>query len=669
MTDPCEQQQARGGLDRPAPGGGAASAGAAHGGVSAVRGAAGRFGAGGRRRVVCGGVRGVFAPSDDGVWGLANEVELSVLEGLGGPTDGIGRLRGMGEALAARVAGPGDLVLLGRCLRSVAGSCQVFEAEVPAEMAAAVTAVCAVWDHPNAVEWLCWALAARLEDNLSGAWGVGAGWQGWEAHMADRRLRAAYEGGGTVEGLGDRFWLRVGSHPDPQVRACAQAADPAAGRAVLARLAEGSQPAEVLDIVASHPRTPASALLGVCDAGRLQHPWRVAQNNSAPRRVLDKIAGGLGAGGWDAALLRACWLVAQNPAASRRTLWKLACGDDGAVRSWVAVHPRAGRRALRRLALDEMWWVRQCAAGNPNTPRKALERLCADRRREVRAAAAANPNLPRRLLERLARDRSLVVRAAAAENPDLSDRLVERLASDEHWRVRWHAAMRDGLAENVLRALAGDPHRRVRRMAAQHPACPPDALRQLAADEDRRTHGFAAENPACPPDAIGALARSTAALTRWHAAANPSCPPDALRQLAADGDSRIRREAAQNPACPPDTLDRLASDERPGTRQAAAANPSCPPDALDRLASDGARFVRAVVAANPSTPDRLCERLAGDGRHVVFSAARKTLAERRRAGRDPRAPDRKTAGRAPVGRGETDDNTTKEQPCPNRTEP
>ena len=620
-------------------------AGAETGAAGGAAGCGARKRAGARRRraIVCGGVRGVFAPGADGVWRLVNGAELAVLEGLGGSSDGVGRLRGMDEALAARVAGPGDLVLLGRCLRSVADAYAVYQADVADEMAAAVTAACSVWDHTNAVDWLCWALASPLEDNLTEAMGVGAGWQGWEANYANEPTRGRWGGAGCLAGLGDRFWARVSSHRDSRVRGCAEAGNPRTGRARLGRLVGRWQPAEVLDAVASHPRTPARALMRVCDTAKVRHAWRVAQNKSASRRVLHRIASGPPPDGSEWYRMRAEWLVAQNPAAARRTLRGLACADDAAVRSWVAVHPRAGRRALRRLAGDEVWWVRRCAAWNPNTPRKALERLCADRRREVRAAAAANPKLPRRLVERLARDRSLVVRAAAAENPDLSDRLVERLASDEHWRVRWHAAMRDGLAEPVLRALAGDPHRRVRRMAAQHPACPPDALRRLAADEDRRTHGFAAENPACPPDLIGALARSTAALTRWHAAANPACPPGAL--------------------------DRLASDETPGTRKASAANPACPPGVLDCLASDGDRFVRAVVAANPSAPDRVVERLAGDGRHVVFSAARKTLAERRRAGPGPRAPDRKTAGRAPVGRGETDDNTTKEQPCPCRTEP
>ena len=41
-------------------------------------------------------------------------------------------------------------------------------------------------------------------------------------------------------------------------------------------------------------KTPGRALLRVCDAGRVQHPWRVAQNKSVPGWALTQIAGARG---------------------------------------------------------------------------------------------------------------------------------------------------------------------------------------------------------------------------------------------------------------------------------------------------------------------------------------------------------------------------------------
>ena len=160
--------------------------------------------------VVCDGVRGVFARGADGRWGLVNGAELAVLEGLGGSSDGASRLRGMGAALSAGAAGPGDLVRLGRCLRSLVEADEVCWAIVPPDLAAAVTVACAWWDRWKAGQWLCWVLSARLEANLLEGLGVGAGWLGWAMWSLLRPQRAWWNGIGWMERLGGEFWAKAG---------------------------------------------------------------------------------------------------------------------------------------------------------------------------------------------------------------------------------------------------------------------------------------------------------------------------------------------------------------------------------------------------------------------------------------------------------------------------
>ena len=155
----------------------AAEAAPAAGGKSRVR----------RRVLVRWGARGVFAPDGSGVWRLANGGELAVLEGLGGSKDGVALLRALDEALAAGLAGPGDLRLLVRCFDlldnySVRYWASAADDLVADDLVPAMTAVCAAWDSHAAAEWLCWALAAPLQDNLARSWWVGAGWECWEAH-------------------------------------------------------------------------------------------------------------------------------------------------------------------------------------------------------------------------------------------------------------------------------------------------------------------------------------------------------------------------------------------------------------------------------------------------------------------------------------------------------
>ncbi len=576
------------------------SAGAAGGGPSVPGAPVGA----GRRVVVCDGVRGVFARRADGRWGLANGAELAVLEGLGGPSEAISRLRGLGAALEAAVAGPGDLVALGRCLRGLESSVEVYAARVPVYLVAAVTAACARWDHPRASDWLCWVLASRLEGNLSAGSGVGPGWLGWDIEYFDSPRRAWWNGCGWLEGLGDGFWGQLAHHRDERVRLAAEASDPGTSPARLAELAE-TPFSEVADLVCSHPRTPARTMKNLCRVpGENRFVWRTAQNNSADPSVLRWLANGqhrrwnLGAAEW-----RLLWLLALNANTPRDVLGRLSRGADSPVLSWVAGHPSAGQRTLERLARHNRWQVRRPVGWHPSASDRLIARLAEDKRREVRAAVAERRDLPDGVLDHLAGDRSLVVRASAAANPDLCERLVRRLAQDPHPGVRREIARRQDTPEDALVSLAADPDRGVRAALGENPSAPPEAVALLAGDTDNRVRTAVSYHPEAPVGAIRRFARSKDGWLRWGAAANPSTPPEVLEALADDSDTDVRDTAVRNP------------------NQDQAV--------LERLAQHHDKFARHAVAENSAASDRLIARLAQDDCVVVFAAAAEALAERR----------------------------------------
>ncbi|WP_419927222.1 hypothetical protein [Candidatus Poriferisocius sp.] len=556
-----------------------------------------------RRVVVCDGVRAVFARRADGRWCLANGGELSVLEGLGGPPEPISRLRGMGAALEAGVAGPGDIAELGRCLKSVASSTDVFEARVPPHLAAAVTVACSSRGHHKAAEWLCWVLSSRLEENLSADARVGSGWLGWEINSGLLPRRAWWNGCGWLEGLDGEFWEKLAHHSDYRVPLAAEASDPNTPPARLNELA--STPSlEVIDLVCSHPRTPAGALKFLCQSARQNRTaWRVAQNASADASVLRWLSTSPHRGVLEAEDLRLLWLLAVNPNTPRDALGRLSRCDDSSVLSWVAYHPSAGRRTLERLARNRRWEVRRPIAWNPSAPGRLIARLAADKHRKVRSAVAERRSLPEEVLEELAADRSLEVRAAAAANPELCERLV--------------------------RQLAQDPHPRVRAAVARRPDAPPDVLAVLAEDADPGVREALGGNPSASPEAVACLAEDPVLGVRRAVCQRPEVPEDTIRQFARADDDWLRWGAAANTSTPPDVLEALVGDSDGQVRDAAARNPSIDEAVLERLAAHRDKYIRHSVVENPSVPDRLLEQLARDDCAVVFSAAAYTLAERR----------------------------------------
>ena len=335
-----------------------------------------------RRRVVtvedaC----GVFVRRG-GCWVLGNEAELRLLEALGGSEGARGRLLALAAALDAGAVGGGDLRRLSRLLGEMASGvpCLV---RVPGHLLGAVAYACAFWDSAAGWGWLGWALSARLDANLVREWMPGPGWESrdWEDQLLEAGFGREVH---WISEMSEGFWQRLGSHPSPCLRDAVAASDPGTSGRVLAELAgRDGLGVELLDLVASHPRTP--------------------------KRVLEEIASDF----WGHAGLR----VAQNLSAGRRVLSRLAQNPDRRVRFAVALNPNTPSGVRAAMAGDECADVRVAVAKALDVDPEALRVLGADGELGVRSWAAANLSTPAAVLETLLGDRSATVRACAAANP------------------------------------------------------------------------------------------------------------------------------------------------------------------------------------------------------------------------------------------------------------
>ena len=566
-----------------------------------------------RRQVSACGAKGVFAQSG-GRWVLENESELSILVGLGASREGLVLLQAMVPALNAGVAGAGDLGDLRHLLLALSEADEVCWAYVPEDLVAAVTVACAHWDHEAAEQWLCWALAERLEENLSDGLRVGAGWLCWVSLYKNRRAETWHRGTGWMDELGSEFWDYLANHKNPLVRAANAASNPKATPAQLASLAESSEE-EVLDLVASHPRSPAKVLLDLADLekGRpVELIWRAAQNLSAPKRALERLASislsrstqfeDHNSQAAEEMIVAQC-LIALNPNTPPRALTRLSRSEHEWVLGCVACNPNTPHETMERLAAHQAWAVRRAAASNSASPKMLLARLASDARREVRAQVAANPRLPNRLLGEMALDRSFMVRQAVAASPSLPRKLRETLASDSDGRVRWEIAHKEETPPEMLAEFAADPDPQVRSITALNNSTPEHAIARLAEDPDHHVLRMVAFNPKTPPAALKRFAQCENKYLRRDVASNPSTPPAALELLADDPDWYIQCHLAANTSTPPSVLERISRSKHPRPR--------------------------ASVAKNPDTPIRLVEQLLEDDCHQVSAAAADTLAQRR----------------------------------------
>ena len=556
-----------------------------------------------RRRVVSvGGVRGVLAAGEDG-WVVSNESEVRVLEALRGEHGALSRLAALTAALNEGVAAPQDLRRLNRWLSAITASQELWRIRVPEELCAAVAFVCVCADDEPLSRWLGFALSVRLNGSLVEGFLPGPGLESWSMPPSgwpwsfDRDAH-------WISELPKSFWDRLGAHRDERLRATAAASDPTSRPKVLEELARTHLGAsEVLDLVASNPRTPTKTrrhltrFPGFYGCGEL----RAAQNRTATAGLLDEL--------------------------SRRRNWE--------TRYAVASHPNVSPRALKRLGGDEFAVVRCAAARAPNAPVPGLEALATDGDVWVRANAASNRSLPLGLLQALLEDRYAAVRAAAVANPSLPTATAGGCVGDRAKGVRAAVAERPVTPE-VLAVLATDPKPQVRRAVGFNSRTPPEVLAVLAGDSCGEVRAAVAYHSDAPRRALRVLAADDYWWVRHNLAANTSAPPEILWALTADEDLHVQDQAARNTAMAPQRLQTLAAHQHWALRAAVALNPATSEQLLETLAADTYSEVRRCVCDNAAAPAHVLDALRSDPDYWVRAAAA-AASQRRRDQPDPDA--------------------------------
>ena len=562
-----------------------------------------------RRRVVSvGAVRGVLVLRG-GRWVVDNDSEVRLLEALRGERGARARLWALAATLDAGLVGAGDLRRLNGRLSAIAAverPEEVWRVRVPGDLMATVAYVCVCVSEELLSRWLGFALAARLDANLVRGLLPGPGWASWHAPHR-RRWETFDRDEHWISEMPKGFWSRLEAHSDERLRAVAVASDPASRPRVLETLIdEHYRVPEVLDLVASHSRTPTRALrrLVLRSWARERPDLRVAQNRSATAGLLGE----------------------------------LADNYDWEVRYVAAAHPKVPVPALRRLARNESPRVRAAVAGAVSAPTAVLEALASDRDVWVRRNVASNPSTPRAALEVLLRDRLAPVRAAAAENKNTPAEKVAARTRDRAIKVRCEVAAR-WVGTEALALLAADPKWKVRQAVAYNAQTPLEVLSLLARDTCEEVRAGVAYNTAAPPEALRALACDEFMWIRGHVAVNESVPTEVLVALARDEDRYVRGEAAENITMPQQQLKTLATDEHWQVRAGVALNRTAPGETLVLLAEDREGDVRRCVCENDDTPRRVLRSLRSDPDYWVRAAAAAAV-ERRRKRREGTASQR-----------------------------
>ena len=544
-----------------------------------------------------GRVTGVLTLGESG-WVVANDSEVRVLEGLRGERGARDRLWALAAVLDTGLAEAEDLRRLNGRLSAISALQQpeeVSSVRVPDDLLGAAAFVCACVNDEMLSRWLGFALSARLNSNLVRWLLPGPGCASWSIpHRIQWRSydRATY----WISEMPDSFWSRLQAHRDERLRAVAAASDPTARPKALENLANRhlGDP-EVLDLVASHPRTPTRVLRRLVWHGK-EVSLRVAQNRSATAGLLGELAKSI----------------------------------DYELRCVAASHPKLPVSALSRLARDESHWVRAAVARAEAAAASALEALASDADVRVRSWVASNPSAPPAALEVLLDDRSAVVRAPAAANENTPAELVRDRVQDRAKRVRSRLAERSDVGAEVLTVLAGDPKEAVREAVAHNPQTPSEVLDGLAGDCCGEVRAAVASNSNTRRNTLQVLAGDDYWWVRNCLAANKSAPTEVLRVLTGDEDVYVRGDAAENAAMPRALLKTLARHEAWEVRAGVALNSTTPEEILECLAADSHSDVRRCLCHNDEIPQRLLGALSSDPNYGVRAAAA-AACERRRS--------------------------------------
>ena len=564
-----------------------------------------------RRVVHCDGIRGVLERRG-GRWSIQNESEVRVLAALGGSARAFERLQALAATLDAGLIDRAGLTDLSKRLRAISDADNMTRVWIPDRLLPAVAFACTFMADSNGARWLACALSARLDSNLFRRILPGPGWCTLTRYRElsswgyDREIRWIDE---MPEAFWDRLSARRGCCPQDGLtdtcvnteealclKSVAAASDPNAPAGVLSELAT-SNDSVLLDLVASHPRTPAHVLLGVIENRQVEFgvKLRVPQNRSVPPWLLRRMA--------------------------KSSIWQ--------VRGLAATNPATPVSVLKELRGDDMQFVRSVVAGHESTPEEELRILAGDHESQVRRAVAINGACPVDLLERLLADRKWQVRSAAVANPAASLELVVAHAGDRAMGVRAAVASRSDAPGDVLRWLSRDDKARVRYAVAWNDNTPADALELLATAPEPHIRYQVGLNASTPTTVLALVAADSERWVRRSVADNAETPVDLLHMMAADDDSYVREAVGGNVAASADVLSALASDDRYWVRCAVAQNASTPGSALKSLIADENEEVRIASARNPSTADELLEALASDEDYRVRAEAAENLNNRR----------------------------------------
>ena len=546
-----------------------------------------------RRRVSVGRVQGVLTLGERG-WVVANDAEVRLWEALSGERGACDRLWALAAALDAGVVAVAGLRRLnGRlsAMLAVERPEELWQVQVPGDLLGAVAYVCVCMNEEMLSRWLESALAARLDPNLVRGLLPGPGWVSW--HVPHRRRWETFDRDEHwISELPESFWVRLEAHRDERLRAAAVVSDPAARPKVLKRLADEHRAVpEVMDLLASHPKTPMKVLRRIVlrPRGWERLDLRVAQNHSAAVWLLVELAGSTD---WE---LR--YVAAWHPRIPVSVLRRLARDEVSQVRAVVACAVAAPTTVLEELASDRDVAVRSNVAWNPSTSPPVLRQLLEDRLASVRAAAVANENTPTELAVSVARDRAIRVRRQVASRSGVGAEVLTALAADPKEAVRREVAMNEQTPSEVLDVLAGDRCRGVRAGVAYNRAASPDTLKMLASHKDRWLQTCLAVNESTPKALLAVLATSSDRYIRSAVAHNAAAPAELLRTLASDNDWYVRADVSSNTAVPNDLLKVLVEDSHPVVRRCLCDNDKVPEGLADALRADPDYWVRAAAAA------------------------------------------------------------------------
>ena len=545
-----------------------------------------------RRQVSVGCVRGVLTLGERG-WVVANDAEVRLLEALRAESGARDRLWAIVAALDAGVVEAAGLRRLnGRlsAILAVERPEELWQVQVPGDLLGAVAYVCVCMHEEMLSRWLEFALAARLDPNLVRGLLPGPGWESWS--LSHRRRRRSYDRETHwISEASASFWDRLQAHRDGRLRAVAAASDPVARPKMLKSLAdEHREVPEVLDLLASNPRTPTQVLRQLVKYhGAAKIGLRVAQNRCVAVGLLGELAKSRD---WE---LR--YVAAWHPKMPVSALSRLARDEVPEVRAAVARAVSAPTAVLEVLASDVDVWVRRNVAWNPSTPQPALEVLLGDRLADVRTAAVANKDTAVQLAMGRARDRTVRVRRAVARRREVDVEVLTTLASDPEEAVRREVALNAATPSEVLDVLAGDSCLGVRAGVAYNRAASPDTLKLLAEDEDWWIQASLGRNKSTPVEILEVLAADSYFYLRGAVARNPAAPAELLRTLAADRVWYVRADVASNTAVPNALLEVLAEDSHPWVRRGLCDNDKVPLGLVDALRADPDYWVRAEAAA------------------------------------------------------------------------